>query len=232
MFPIMLDLRDQPCLLVGAGPIAHRKLLALLAESARVTVVAPTAIGPIAQLAADGIVSLHSRPFADADVEGQRLVLTATNIAAVDAQVAAAARARGIWVNAADVPELCDFHLPARVRRGDLQLAIGSGGGAPFAVRRLRQLLEERIGPAWADWLAAAKRFRQRVLAAGPSPAEADASFERFFAGTVDRHGLTARVPTELEELAWTRPAAADHAPSDLEPAPGHVSLVGSGPGH
>ncbi len=58
MYPIMLDLRDRPCLLVGAGPIAHRKLLSLLAEGARVTVVAPTAIEAVTQLAADGTIAL------------------------------------------------------------------------------------------------------------------------------------------------------------------------------
>jgi uroporphyrin-III C-methyltransferase/precorrin-2 dehydrogenase/sirohydrochlorin ferrochelatase len=232
MYPVMLDLRGRRCLLVGAGRIAHRKLLSLLSEDAQVTVVAPTASEPIARLAADGLVTLHRRAFIEGDVDGCRLVLAATNDRTVDAHVAEVARRRGIWVNVADVPELCDFHLPSRVRRGDLQLAIGSGGGAPFAVRRLRQLLEERVGPAWADWMAAAKRFRQRVLAAGLTPAAADACFERFFAGTVDRHGLTARVPTEREEAEWSQPDGEGADPADLEPTLGHVSLVGSGPGH
>jgi uroporphyrin-III C-methyltransferase/precorrin-2 dehydrogenase/sirohydrochlorin ferrochelatase len=232
MFPVMLDLRGHRCLLVGAGRIAYRKLLSLLSESARVTVVAPTAIEPVARLADEGAITLHRRPFADADVEGCRLVLAATDDRKVDERVAAVARARGIWVNVADVPELCDFHLPSRVRRGDLQLAIGSGGGAPFAVRRLRQLLDERLGPAWADWMAAAKRFRQRVHLRGLSPAEADACFDRFFAGTVDRHGLLARVPTDKEEAEWSRPAGEGTDDADLEPTLGHVSLVGSGPGH
>jgi uroporphyrin-III C-methyltransferase/precorrin-2 dehydrogenase/sirohydrochlorin ferrochelatase len=232
MFPIMLDLRGCRCLLVGAGRIAHRKLLALLSEGAEVTVVAPAACAPVAELAAEGLLALHSRPFAAADVDGCRLVLAATGDHQVDEQVALVARSRGIWVNVADVPELCDFHLPSRVRRGDLQLALASGGGAPFALRRLRELLEQRIGPAWADWMAAAKRFRQRVHALGLSPAEADACFDRFFAGTVDRHGLIARVPTEAEEAAWSRPEGRGPADAQLEPTLGQVALVGSGPGH
>ena len=231
MFPLMLDLRGRPCLLVGAGQVAHRKLVSLLSESARVTVVAPTVIEPVARLAAEKAFRLVQRPFVDSDVDGHQLVFAATNDRRVDEQVAVAARARGVWVNVADVPELCDFQLPARVRRGDLQLAIGSGGLAPFAVRRLRELFEQRIGPPWADWVAAAQRFRQHVLALGSGPAEANASFDRFFAGTVDRHALTARVPTEREEAEWCG-AAASASCGDPEPLPGHVSLVGSGPGH
>jgi uroporphyrin-III C-methyltransferase / precorrin-2 dehydrogenase / sirohydrochlorin ferrochelatase len=231
MFPLMLDLRGRPCLVVGAGPIAHRKLLQLLAESARVTVVAPSAIEPVARLAAAGAITLVEREFVETDVIGAQLVLVATNDPAVDAQVAAAARARGIWVNVADVPDLCDFHLPATVRRGDLQLSIASGGGAPFAVRRLRQLFEQRIGPLWADWLAAAKRFRQRLLALRLPAAAADACYDRFFGGTVDAHALTARIPTENEMAAWCRDPAPS-VPAVSEPSTGQVALVGSGPGN
>lgn len=225
MFPIMLDLTDRPCLLVGAGPVAHRKLLSLLAEGARVTVVAPTAIAPIAELAAATTVRWHQRAFADADVDGFQLVLVATGQPAVDRQVVAAARRRGAWVNVADVPALCDFHLPSRVRRGDLQVAIASAGSAPFAVRRLRQLLEANLGPEWAEWAAAAKRFRQRVQAQALSPDSADAAYDRFVSSTVAVGACAARVPSAAEETAWMTAAAGGPAP------PGRVALVGSGPG-
>ena len=232
MFPVMLDLRGHRCLLVGAGRVAHRKLLSLLSEGAQVTVVAPTAIEPLARLAAEGAIALRRRPFTDTDIEGCRLVLAATGEREVDEHVATLARARGIWVNVADVPELCDFHLPSRVRRGDLQLVIASGGGAPFAVRRLRALFEQRMGPAWADWMAAAKRFRQRVHSRVLSPAAADKCYQRFFAGTVDEHALTARVPTDQEEADWSV-GGDEHVPvAHPEPAQGYVSLVGAGPGH
>ena len=227
MYPIMLDLRGRRCLLVGAGQIAHRKLPHLLSERAVVTVVAPTAIEPIARLAAEGKVTLLERPFVDSDVEDCRLVLVATGDREVDQRVTSAARKRGIWVNVADVPDLCDFHLPANVRRGDLQVSIASGGGAPFAVRRLREMFERRLGPAWADWMAAAKRFRQRVQARGLSAAAADECYDRFFARTIDEQALTARLPTRHEEDTWGAPGVESAAK-----AVGHVSLVGAGPGN
>lgn len=230
MFPLMLDVRGRPCLLVGAGQVAHRKLLSLLAEGARVTVIAPAAIEPVARLAAEGAFRLLQRPFADTDIDGHELVFAATNDRGVDERVAAAARLRGVWINVADVPELCDFHLPSVVRRGDLLLAIGSGGGAPFAVRRLRQLFERSLGPTWADWMAAAKRFRQRVSTRHLPPAAAEAAYDRFFAATVDPHTLATRVPTEPEEIRWSTSPGDARPKTDEEPL-GHVALVGAGPG-
>jgi uroporphyrin-III C-methyltransferase / precorrin-2 dehydrogenase / sirohydrochlorin ferrochelatase len=228
MFPVMLDLRGRPCLVVGAGPIAHRKLQQLLTEGARVTVVAPTAIEPVAQLAAAGDITLHARPFVDSDLDGCALAMVATGVRAVDEQVKRAAQTRGILVNVADVPDLCDFHLPATIRRGDLQLCIASGGGAPFAVRRLRELFEGRIGPGWSEWLAAAKEFRRRIQALGLSGTAADACYDRFFAGTVDEQAFSVRVPNEQEVTAWS---TSPDQPTPAENRIGHVTLVGAGPG-
>jgi uroporphyrin-III C-methyltransferase/precorrin-2 dehydrogenase/sirohydrochlorin ferrochelatase len=227
MYPVMLDLRGRRCLLVGAGQIAYRKLLRLLSERAVVTVVAPTAIEPIARLAAEGKVTLLERRFVDADVDGCQLVMVATGDRKADEQVKSAAKARGIWVNVADVPDLCDFHLPALVQRGDLQLSIASGGGAPFAVRRLRELFARKIGPAWSGWLAAAKRFRKRVQAQGLSVAAADACYDRFFAATVDDRSLDVRVPSEFEESSFIAAKVVGG-----RGALGHVALVGAGPGN
>ena len=227
MYPIMLDLRRRRCLLVGAGQIAYRKLQRLLSEGAVVTVVAPAVVEPIAQLAAEGKVTLFRRPFVSSDMDQCQLALAATGDRAVDEHVARVARGLGIWLNVADVPDLCDFYLPAVVERGDLQLSIASGGGAPFAVRRLRQMFERRIGPAWAGWLSAAKHFRRRVQSQGLSIAAAEACYDRFFAATVDERALDARVPDAREESAFLE-AKAD----SCEPAMGQVSLVGAGPGN
>jgi uroporphyrin-III C-methyltransferase / precorrin-2 dehydrogenase / sirohydrochlorin ferrochelatase len=223
MFPIMLDLHGRLCLVVGAGQVAHRKVQSLLAERARVTVVAPAVIDPIAQLAAGGAIDLHERPFVDEDVQGQDLVFVATGQPTVDERVVDAAKKHGIWVNVADVPTLCDFHLPARVQRGDFQLAIASSGGAPYAVRRLRQLLEAKFGPEWSEWTLAAKDFRRRVRMKELSTTSADAAFDRWVAGTVDAATLAVRLPTAEEEEAWI---------ADQAPGPGHVALVGAGPGN
>ena len=86
-------------------------------------VVAPAAIEPVLRLADEGAIALVRRAFVENDVEGCRLIVVATGDRAVDESVSAAAKQRGIWTNVADVPELCDFHLPSVIRRGDLPRA-------------------------------------------------------------------------------------------------------------
>ena len=245
MFPIMLQLKDRSCLVVGGGGVALRKTLSLVEEDARVTVVAPEAVESLETMAADGRITLEKRPYRRGEATGYTLVFTATDSREVNRQVYEDAHGAGIWVNAADEPESCSFHLPARVQREPLQLTIASGGEAPFAVRRLRQLLERRFGPEWAEWLEAASRFRTRVRKMNLRPEQAEDCYDRFFEATVDRDRIAARVPSAEEEKGWSKAAfvveetgsasleAAPSTPSEGQSAagPGLVSLVGSGPG-
>jgi uroporphyrin-III C-methyltransferase/precorrin-2 dehydrogenase/sirohydrochlorin ferrochelatase len=241
MFPVMLDVTSRACLVVGGGSVALRKVHSLVEEGARVTVVAPAAEREMEALAQRGSVRLERRPYRSGEAGEYALVFAATNDPEVNREVQADARASGIWVNVADVPELCSFHVPARLRRGALELAIASSGEAPFAVRRLRQLLEARFGEEWGRWIAAATRYRARVRARlrGDSSREA-ACYDRFFAETVDGQALVARTPTEEETEAWLaghpdhageRAAAPDVSAGRPGARSGFVSLVGAGPG-
>ncbi len=235
----MLDLRGRRCLVVGGGGVALRKVDGLVDAGARVTVVATEVTPALALLAERGEVRLERRTYEDGEAAGYALVFAATDDRAVNRRVFEDADGAGVWANVAADPELCSFHLPARVRRGVMQLAVASAGEAPFVVRRLRQLLERRFGPEWAEWMEAAGRFRRAVLDVGLSRAEREDRFDAFFAATVDPLRLTARVPTEREEdalLECGEPVCGERrlAPARREPAadaPGLVSLVGAGPG-
>lgn len=243
MYPVMLDVAGRPCLVVGGGGVALRKTQGLVEEGARVTVVAPTVVAPLRQMAEADRVVLEERVYRPGEASEYVLVFAATDDREVNSRVFADASDAGVWVNVADDPEICTFHLPARVRRGPLQIAIASGGEAPFAVRRLRRLLEGRFGDEWAEWAAAAGRFRHRVRDLGGSPAEQEAHFDRFFTATVDTDGWRARVPTAAEESEWlaapvdhldrSTPAVgtSDGACASDGSARGFVSLVGAGPG-
>jgi uroporphyrin-III C-methyltransferase/precorrin-2 dehydrogenase/sirohydrochlorin ferrochelatase len=246
MYPVMLDLSGRRCLVVGGGGVALGKVQGLLAEGARVRVVAIAPVPALVELAAAGALEIERRAYQASDLDECALVFAATDDREVNRHVFADARARGIWANVADDPELCAFHLPARVRRGAFQLAIASAGGAPFVVRRLRKLLERRLGPEWAEWTEAAVRFRRFVRATGLPRDEMEKRYDQFFAATVDGKRLTARVPTSKEEAAWLRGqtgecsgnlAGTDVAHDRPELAltgkgtVGSVSLVGAGPG-
>ena len=170
-YPVVLDLHGVLVLVVGAGPIASRKVEGLAAAGARVRVVAPDVA---AELDRSSIVELHERPYEPGDLDGVRLVVTATGDAAVDARVAADARAAGLWVNAADQPADCSFILPAIARNGPLSVAVGTDGASPALARRLRDragaLLTDEV-VALAAELAAA---RAEVRASGGSTEDVD----------------------------------------------------------
>ncbi len=134
-YPVYLDLQDVPVLVVGAGPVAARKVAGLVAAGAAVTVVA-TEVS--AALDRSTVAAVRERPFDPGDIAGMRLVITATGRADVDAEVAAVATAAGIWVNAADQPADCSFILPAIARHGPLAVAVSTDGASPALAGRLR----------------------------------------------------------------------------------------------
>jgi siroheme synthase-like protein len=113
-YPVYLDLHGAPVLVVGGGRIGARKAAGLASCGARVRLVATEVSAHVHRAALDEV---HARPFDESDLDGRRLVVTATGDASVDAAISTAARARGIWSNAADQPADCDFILPAIARR-------------------------------------------------------------------------------------------------------------------
>jgi siroheme synthase-like protein len=137
-YPISLDLQGVPVLVVGAGPVAARKVAGLADAGAVVRVVAPD-VSPEMTRAVDAgeVESLAHRQFQASDLDGVRLVVTATGTDA-DHDVAMAATAAGIWVNAADRPEDCSFILPAVARNGPLSVAVSTDGTSPALAQRLR----------------------------------------------------------------------------------------------
>ena len=171
-FPIFLDLKNRPALVVGGGELALRKLRLLQKAGAQVTVVAPRIAAEIAGSGA----ALKRRGFVDGDVGGQAIVFAATGLEAVDDRVATAARQAGLPVNVVDRPRESNFIMPAIVERDPIVVAISSGGAAPVLARRLREAIE-RLLPSRLGRLACfAESFRSAVAASGPTPRHAGAS--------------------------------------------------------
>ncbi len=157
-YPVVLDLAGVPVLLVGGGVIASRKAEGLLQAGALVTVVAPMVLPALAAAAAE----VRERGYVASDLDGHRLVMTATDDTGVNAQVATDARARGMWVNSADDPVNCTFILPAVTRRGPVVVAVGTDGSSPALARHLRdRIADEILTPAVED--AARELARQRA---------------------------------------------------------------------
>ena len=222
-FPVFLDLKDRPVLIVGGGELAVRKLRLLQKAGAKVTVVAPR-IGP--EIVASGAALKH-RGFVGGDVGGQTIVFAATGIEAVDDRVAVAARAAGLQVNVVDRPVESSFILPAIVERDPVVVAISSGGAAPVLVRRLREAIE-RLLPARLGILACfADSFRGAVRGLLPDSTARRRFWERFFDGPVAESVLAGddgRARESMLLLVNARP--------DDQTESGVVQLVGTGPGN
>ncbi|MEO1244683.1 MAG: siroheme synthase CysG [Pseudomonadota bacterium] len=225
-FPAFLDLDGKPCLVVGGGEIAARKVRLLLAARARLTIVAPETCDAITALAHDGKLEHLRKSYAPDDLNGRWLVVSATGSEKVEAQVYADATARRIFCNAVDRQDNCSYITPAIVDRSPVLVAISSGGAAPVLARRIRARLEA-ILPARLGVLAAlARRYRQRVLDALPALSPRIRFWERVIdgpAGVAALAGDVAAAEASVESLLGEAAA--------LAAEPGIAWLTGAGPG-
>ncbi len=225
-FPAFFALNGRSVLVVGGGATACRKARLLADAGASVLVVAPGLGEEMAALAQEGRVEHRAGPFAPEHLDGQTLVIAATGISAVDAEVSAAAQARGLPVNVVDAPSLSTFIMPALVRRDPITVAISTGGAAPVLARAIRARLEALL-PANLGRLARfADGFRGAVKATHGSETERRRFWERFFSGPIATAVLDG-------DERWARERMLDavnrkHAEDE---GAGSVALVGAGPG-
>jgi uroporphyrin-III C-methyltransferase/precorrin-2 dehydrogenase/sirohydrochlorin ferrochelatase len=167
LYPVFLKLDGKPVLVVGGGNVAAQKVPALLEAGALVTVVAPTVVPALCRTG----ITVHQRPFAPSDLDGTRWVVAAAT-PDVNRAVAAAAEARGLFVNAVDDVEPASAYLGGVVRKGGLTVAISTSGGAPALAGLLREAFERIIPDDIAAWLDLARDERRRWRAAGVPMAE------------------------------------------------------------
>lgn len=149
-YPVNLVVRDKPCLVVGGGNVAIRKVGGLVRSGAAVTVVAPEVRPEIHDM---HTVRVFERPYQRGEVASYRLAITCTDSAEVNAQVFRDAEAAGIWSNSADDPVNCAFTLPAVAWRGDLSVAISTAGKSPALASWLRRRFESEFDDRYAQLL-------------------------------------------------------------------------------
>jgi len=159
-YPVCLEMAGRRCLVVGAGTVAERKVNGLLGAGARVTVVSPSATERLLDWARAGRIGMTLREYAADDLAGHSIVFAATDDGLVNAEVARDARAAGVLINAADDPAHCDFILPAVLTRGDLTVAVSTGGASPALARVVRDELGAFLDRE--DYAAARRTLRAR----------------------------------------------------------------------
>ena len=208
---MMVDLKGKRCLVVGGGAVAERKVALLVECGAGVEVVSPKATARLLALASSGRIRLRRRLVRASDIPGAFLAVVATDDPQVNREVAERVRSAGGLVNVADDPTACSFLVPSVVRRGDLIVAISTGGGSPALAKKLRQRLEQTIGPEYEAFVAALRLLRERVRRAVPATQDRQAIYRQ--AVESDLFELAARgdadaVSARIEDLV-TRPPRA-----------------------
>jgi uroporphyrin-III C-methyltransferase / precorrin-2 dehydrogenase / sirohydrochlorin ferrochelatase len=217
LLPIFLNLEGRRGLLVGAGTVALDKIGSLLMTGLRLRVVAPAARAEIRQLAKEGKLEWVQRAFAPADLDGNFLVIAATDSPQVNAAVYREAVKRNIPANSVDDIPNCDFFFGSVVTRGHLQIAISTAGESPALAQRLRREIDEQLPLDLGPWLAELGELRREVLVTHPRGEE-----RRLLLHELATREICSSPLCETKQLARRGREAA---------AAGHVYLVGAGPG-
>ena len=199
-YPVCLDIRNRHCLVVGGGAVALRKAEGLLDAGARVTVVSPEFAEGFSRIDPEAPLYRLQRPYADTDLNEKFLVIGATDNSALNRQISRDAHSRNMLCNIADVPEACNFVLPAVVRRGDLSIAISTSGRSPAFARHLRKQLENQFGPEYTEFLRLMGAIRQKLLAGAHAPEAHKPLFEQLINGGLLELVAAGRI-AEINEL-------------------------------
>jgi uroporphyrin-III C-methyltransferase/precorrin-2 dehydrogenase/sirohydrochlorin ferrochelatase len=224
-FPVFLKLKDQDCLVIGAGEIAARKIELLARAGANITVIAREISPTVLNIQVSHRLTLLQKSFAPEDIVKFRLVVSATDNAETNQLVAKSATEKNIPVNVVDNPELCSFIFPAIIDRSPIIAAVSSGGAAPVLARLLRAKIETVIPPAYGQLAILADKFRDKVKLHFKQPAQRRIFWESIFQGSVAElvfSGLTQEAELKLEQTLLEQ-----KTDTNL----GEVYLIGAGPG-
>jgi siroheme synthase-like protein len=216
-YPVLLELEGRRAVVVGEVAVAAGKVDGLLAAGATVTVVAPGPAAELDRLAAEPGVTVRRRDYRPGDLAGAFLCVAGAADPMLRSAVAAEARAAAVLVNVMDDVPNCDFAAPAVVRRGDLVVAVGTGGRAPALASRVRAELGERFGPEWVELVELVGEVRAASLGDLPDLEER----ARRWRAALDLAELERLVRAGRGELAAQRLRARLLADRPEAPGPG-----------
>ena len=160
-YPVYIQLREQPCVVIGGGKIAEGKVQGLLAASAKVTIVSPELTSHLHELVEQNQITYIARAYQSGDLTGAFMVICATDQVKINHKVWQEASANRQLVNVVDDTPRCNFIAPAILRKGDLTLAISTAGTAPALAVRLKERLQEQLGTEYERFLELSGQLRE-----------------------------------------------------------------------
>ena len=183
-FPLFIDLTDRPCLIVGGGRVACRKVEKLLPYGPKITLIAPEFCPELVEMRG---ISLQRRSYCDADIRGMALVIAATDDAALNRRISIACREQNIPVNVVDDRENCTFLFPCLVQQGELSVGISTGGASPTAAVWLKEQISDMIPTDFDKILLWLESLRPRFKAEIPEEHRRAALFSAAFRACLEK---------------------------------------------
>ena len=164
MYPINLILDNKPCVVLGGGHVALRKVKGLLEAKAKVTVISPQIVEGLAKLVETKSIIWQKKCYEQGDLTDIILAICAIGNEEVNAQVRKEANQKKVILNVVDRLEFCDFALPAKIRRGDLLVTFSTNGKSPALSRYLRCKMEREFDETYANWLDKLVQLRKEAI--------------------------------------------------------------------
>jgi precorrin-2 dehydrogenase / sirohydrochlorin ferrochelatase len=162
-YPVFLDLRRRPVIVIGGGEVAERLIRTLMACGAKVRIISPEVSPGLEKLAREGKIRLRKRAYRIGDLMGYPFVFAATNDPKVNLMVHDEVQIRSNWVHVVDEPDLCTFFAPEVLSRGNLAIAVSTAGISPILAKHIRDELEKRYGPEHDGFLDLLEELRPVV---------------------------------------------------------------------
>jgi uroporphyrin-III C-methyltransferase/precorrin-2 dehydrogenase/sirohydrochlorin ferrochelatase len=222
--PIFINIRKKPCIVIGGGDIALRKINLLLKAQAKVDCLSPLFSRGIKNLSKDGHITLINKSFDQTDIKDYSIIIAATDDSSVNSLISSIAQVKKIPVNVVDSPELSSFIMPSIVDRSPLIIAVSSSGKAPVLSRIIRAKLETVIPSAYGILADIAGEYRQKVKDRFSTIKDRRAFWEAVFSGVIAEKVFSGRISEAKEDI---QRQLDDSVEMDL----GEVYLVGAGPG-
>jgi precorrin-2 dehydrogenase/sirohydrochlorin ferrochelatase len=179
-YPICLDLEGRACVVIGGGRVAARKVLGLLSCSAQVSVISPELTEELLKQYKKGNFEWIDREYCQGDLKQAFLVIAATDNEEIQQKIYEEAVTYNILLNVADVPQRCNFILPATARQGDLMIAISTSGKSPALARKLRIELEKKYGAEYRVLVDILGAIRPEILVSGQQQADNEELFNQL----------------------------------------------------
>ena len=222
--PIFINVRQNPCLVIGGGDIALRKINLLIKAQAKVDCLSPLFCEGITNLSQSGDVNLIQKRFESDDIKDYAIIIASTDDSSVNALISKSAKEARIPVNVVDSPELSSFIMPSIVDRSPVIIAVSSAGRAPVLARIIRAKLETVIPSAYGVLAEIAGEYRQKVKDRFSKIKDRRAFWESIFSGVIAEKVFSGRINEAKDDIDKQLKRA-----SEIEL--GEVYLVGAGPG-